>query len=318
MRSTRFCGGRSLDSGVGRWFNSRVARPIPFYINRKLDEAARRASLYEGAIFLYSVPRSSQAIVDYIRELVTGAFELEDPTTAHRVYSVDEFVRRSSPVKSTFTNSLKTKELCRALISEMGANPDETYFDLPRLRVVPPSDYLASGVSYNYKPHRDTWYAHPRQLINYWVPVFDSLECTVMSMYIDYFRTPVKNKSNEWDYDEWVKNSRFAAASNISGEARPHPVPEEDVAASTDVRIIQNAGDIMMFSTCQLHASAPNTADHTRFSFDLRTLNVEDLKQGRGPENVDGKPGGSTLKDFLRVGDFGPLESTSELQAAAR
>jgi hypothetical protein len=148
--------------------------------------------------------------------------------------------------------------------------------------------------------------------------VFDSTETTVMSMYIDYFRTPVKNKSNEWDYDEWVKNSRFAAAANISGEARPHPVPEEDVAASTDLRIIQNAGDIMMFSTCQLHASAPNTSDITRFSFDLRTLNIDDLEQGRGPANIDGKPGGSTLRDFLRVSDLAPLEAPPEWKARAR
>jgi hypothetical protein len=295
-----------------------VSRPIPLYFNRKLDEPARRATAYEGAIFLYSAPPTSTALVEWIRELIAEAFGLPDPRTAHRAFEVEEFVRRSGPVKSRFTNDAKTKDLCRDLIVGMGCDPERTYFDLPRLRVVPPSAYLSSGVSYNYKPHRDTWYAHPRQLINYWVPVFDSSESTVMSMYIDYFRTPVKNKSNEWDYDEWVKNSRFAAASNIAGEARPHPVPVEDVAGSTDLRIIQNAGDIMLFSTCQLHASAPNVADTTRFSFDLRTLNVDDLAEGRGPENVDGKPGGTTLRDFLRVSDFSSLEAAPELQTQAR
>lgn len=295
-----------------------MSRPIPLYFNRKLDEAARRATAYEGAIFLYSAPRTSTALVDWIRELISEAFGLADPRLAHQAFTVEEFVRRSSPVKSRFTNDPKTKELCRDLIVGMGCDPERTYFDLPRLRVVPPTAYLSSGVSYNYQPHRDTWYAHPRQLINYWIPVFDSLEHTVMSMYIDYFRTPVKNKSNEWDYDEWVKNSRFAAASNIGAEARPHPVPVEDVANSTDLRIIQNAGDIMLFSTCQLHASAPNTLDTTRFSFDLRTLNLDDLEQGRGPENVDGKPGGTTLRDFLRVSDFKPLEGATELQTQGR
>jgi hypothetical protein len=293
-----------------------MPQPIPLYINRKLDDAARRAIAYEGAIFLFSAPRASTAIVEWIRELTGEAFALSDPTSAHREFKVEEFVRRSAPVKSRFTNDQKTRALCRDLIVDMGCDPDRTYFDLPRLRVVPPTAYLSTGVSYNYKPHRDTWYAHPRQLINYWIPVFDSLENTVMSMYIDYFRTAVQNKSNEWDYEEWVKNSRFSAAANVGVEARPHPVPVEDVASSTDLRIIQNAGDIMMFSTCQLHASAPNTADTTRFSYDLRTLNIDDLVEERGPQNIDGRPGGTTLGDFLRVSDFTPL-NPAELQTRA-
>ncbi len=291
-----------------------MSTPIPLYVNRRVDDEQRRAAAYEGALYLFSSPPTSLAIVERVRDLAVEAFDLADPTRAHEVYSVEEFVRRAGPLKSRFTNDDRTKELCRDLITAMGCDPERTFFDLPRLRVVPPTAYLSSGVSYNYRAHRDTWYAHPRQLINYWVPVFDSEEDTVMSMYIDYFRTPVLNRSNEWDYDEWVKNSRFAAASNVGAETRPHPVPLEDVSASTDLRIIQNAGDIMMFSTCQLHASAPNTSDTTRFSYDLPTLNIDDLAAGRGPENIDGKSGGTTLRDFLRVSDFSTLERAGELQ----
>ncbi|MEZ5226575.1 MAG: hypothetical protein R2710_07860 [Acidimicrobiales bacterium] len=291
-----------------------MSNPIPLYVNRTLDDDARRASAYDGAIFLFSAPATSTALVTWIRGLATDAFEVLDLSQIHQVYDVEEFVRRTSPLKSRFVNDPMTKELCRDLIIGMGCDPERTYFDLPRLRVVPPTTFLSSGVSYNYRPHRDTWYAHPRQLINYWVPVFDSLEDTVMSMYLDYFHTPVLNRSNEWDYDEWVANSRFAAAANIGVEARPHPVPLEDVSASTDLRIIQNAGDILMFSTCQLHASAPNTSGTTRFSYDLRTLNLDDLVEGRGPVNFDGKSTGTTLRDFLRVSDFAPLDRTSDLQ----
>ena len=35
---------------------------------------------------------------------------------------------------------------------------------------------------------------------------------------------------------------------------------------------------------------------------------ADDLREGRGPENIDGKATGSTLKDFLRVIDLAPLE----------
>ena len=74
------------------------------------------------------------------------------------------------------------------------------------------------------------------------------------------------------------------------------------------MRIVQNAGDLMVFSTCQLHASAPNEMDRIRYSYDLRTLNIEDMQQDRGPANLDSKATGTTLKDFLRVSDLKPLD----------
>ena len=42
-------------------------------------------------------------------------------------------------------------------------------------------------------------------------------------------------------------------------------------------------------------------------SYDLRTLHLDDIRSGRGPENLDGKATGTTLKDFLRVSDLKPL-----------
>ena len=280
------------------------------YVNRRLSDDDRRQRLFDGALFLYSCPAASQNIVDWARELIDGAFgDLQHVRHAHERIAVEEFIKRAGPLKSTFTNDKKTAKLCQELIVAMGCDPELTYFDLPRLRVAPPGNYLTSGVSYAYKAHRDTWYAHPRQLVNYWVPIFDSEPSTVMSMYLDYWQRPVDNVSAQWDYDEWVKNSRFAAAANIGEEKRRHPVPTQDLGDTTDLRIVQNAGDLMVFSTCQLHATAPNETDHIRYSYDLRTVHVEDLKKGRGPENVDGRATGSTLNDFLRVSDLTPLEA---------
>lgn len=280
----------------------------PIYVNRRLDDDDRRQRLFDGALFLYSCPAASRKIVEWARELIDAAFgDLHDIHHAHEKLAVQDFIKRAGPLKSKFTNDQKTADLCQELIVTMGCDPELTYFDLPRLRVAPPGNYLTSGVSYAYKPHRDTWYAHPKQLVNYWVPVFDSEPSTVMSMYIDYFHRPVNNVSAQWDYDEWVKNSRFAVADNIGEEKRLHPVPTQDLGETTDLRIVQNAGDLMVFSTCNLHATAPNETDHIRYSFDLRTLHLEDLRQNRGPDNLDGRATGSTVKDFLRVSDRQPF-----------
>jgi hypothetical protein len=281
----------------------------PLYVNRHLSDDARRAHLFDGAVFLYSAPPESRQMVEWIRELSGQAFQgVDDVRRAQEELDVKAFVDRVGPLKSRFTNHPNTKRLCQALIGALGSDPDTTYFDLPRLRVAPPGDYLTSGVSYAYKPHRDTWYAHPPQLVNFWVPVYDSEKSTVMSMYLDYFDKPVQNNTSDWDYDDWVANARYAATQNVANENRRHPVPAESVSDSLDLRIVQNAGDLMLFSSCQLHATAPNETGLIRYSYDLRTLNIEDLRKGRGPRNVDSKATGSTLRDFVRVGDLAPLD----------
>lgn len=281
----------------------------PVYFNRRMEDDQRRQKIFEGCIFLYSSPSTSMKLVAWATEVIDRGFATHrDRRRAHLELSVKEFVDIVGPMKSTFTNHPKTKQLCQELVASMGCDPERTYFDLPRLRVAPPGDYLTSGVSYAYKAHRDTWYAHPRQLVNYWVPLFDAEDGHVMPMYLDYFRKPVRNASDGWDYDEWVKNSRYAAAQNIGGEKRQHPVPHDDLSHAGEVRFMQNGGDIMMFSTCQLHGSPVNVSDLIRYSFDLRTVHLDDLREGRGPENVDARATGSTLKDFLRVSDLAPLE----------
>lgn len=279
------------------------------YLNRHLADDQRRAKIFEGGIFLYSAPTASMKLVQWATELIDRGFSTRvDRRRAHLELPVKEFVDVVAPMKSTFTNAPKTKQLCQELIAALGCDPELTYFDLPRLRVAPPGNYLTSGVSYAYKAHRDTWYAHPRQLVNYWTPLFDAEVAHVMPMYLEYFRKPVRNASKGWDYDDWVKNARFAAASNIGTEARQHPVPHDDLSQALDVRFVQNGGDTMMFSTCHLHGSPVNDSELIRYSFDLRTVHLDDLREDRGPRNVDGHATGSTLKDFLRVSDLAPLQ----------
>ncbi len=279
------------------------------YVNRQTSDELRRQRLFADAIFLYAASEASTRIIHWARSLIDEAYgDSNDARRAHVSLSRQEFAKRAAQLKSRFTNHEKTKQLCQDLIVAMGSDPDATYFDLPRLRVAPPGSYLTTGVSYAYKPHRYTWYAHPRQLVNCCTPVFDSERSTVMSMHVDYFRKPVQNASDRWDYDEWIKLARFSAVENIDSEQRPHPIPLGDLGDTTNLRIAQYADDLMVFSTCHLHGAAPNETDHIRYSVDLRTLCLDDLRQNRGPQNLDGHATGSTLGDFLRVRDLQPLQ----------
>jgi len=61
----------------------------------------------------------------------------------------------------------------------------------------------------------------------------------------------------------------------------------------------------------------PNTSGVTRFSYDLRTLNLDDVLADRGPRNVDSGATGTTLGDFLRVADLAPLELDNLVASSA-
>jgi hypothetical protein len=287
---------------------------VTVYVDRASDEPSRRAAIYAGDIHLCTRVPQSQAIVDWARTLIGDAFGRLDPQRAQFELALDEFVARVGPLKSRFTNDPHTKVLVTELLVAMGCDPDRTYFDLPRLRVVPCDAYLTSGVSYAYKAHRDTWYAHPKMLVNYWAPVFDCVGDNVMSMWVGYWDRAVRNSSSGFDYDRWVSEQRFKAASNIVAEDRPHPLPLEPIDATTEMRIAGNAGDMMLFSTCHLHSTAPNVSGVTRFSYDLRTLDIDDLAAGRGPRDPDGQATGTTVGDFLRVADLAPLRRPADAE----
>lgn len=282
---------------------------ITVYLNRRIGDDDRRESLFGGDFYLYTDIAGADALADHAKDLIGQAFEGLDPERAQYEMDVEEFIRRVEPLKREFTNGRRTKELCQQFATDLGTDPERTYFDIPRLRVIPADQFLTAGVSYNYKAHRDMWYGHPQQLVNYWTPVFPVVGDNVMSMFTDYFDRPVKNASNQYDYDEWVARHRSTAARNTTSDTRPHPVPLEDVDSRSEIRIAGDSGDVFMFSSNHLHASAPNTSGVTRFSYDLRTINLDDVRQNRGPRNVDSGATGTTLGDFLRVGDLAPLQA---------
>ncbi len=290
---------------------------ITLYLNRQIHDDSRRESLFAGNFFLYTGRPGAAALAQHAKDLIAETFGDTDPERAQFGLSVEEFIAKVGPLKSEFTNGQRTKELCQAFAADLDVDPEKTYFDIPRLRVIPAENFLTAGVSYNYKAHRDMWYGHPQQLVNYWVPVFPVVGDNVMSMFTDYFDKPVKNGSNQYDYDEWVAKHRHSAAEHTTSDVRPHPLPLEEVDARGEIRIAGGSGDIMMFSSNHLHASAPNLSGVTRFSYDLRTINIDDVRGGRGPRNVDSGATGTTLGDFLRVSDLRPLDVSEVAGATA-
>ena len=80
------------------------------------------------------------------------------PSTRCQWKSSFRFVLR---LNRAFIHHPRTLKLIRDVVEELGCGLNDTYIDVPRLRMVTHGGYLTSGVGYAHHPHRDTWYSAP-------------------------------------------------------------------------------------------------------------------------------------------------------------
>jgi hypothetical protein len=269
-----------------------------------MDDEARRQNLYNGQIFVFSARPSTLALIEHARELIAEAFGSMDPETAQHKMPVEEFAAVLTELKPKFIHHPTSKERIQALLSEFGCDLDRTYFDVPRLRTSTSDDFLTSGISYAFHPHRDTWYSAPFSQLNWWIPIFPVVPENVMAFHPRYWSQGVRNGSRRYDYYEWNATSRKTAAQHIKTDTRDQPKPEEPVELDPQVRVVPEPGGVLLFSGNQLHSTVPNNSGRTRFSIDFRTVNVDDVVARREAPNVDSECTGTTLRDFLRGTDL--------------
>jgi hypothetical protein len=276
-------------------------------LNGKLSDEARRQELYRGGLFVYSATPASLALCQLARELANEAFHPYEPREAQHSLAVERYVEILAALKPKFIHHSRCKELIRQLFAELGCDVDKTYFDVPRLRTMTHGDYLSAGLAYPFHPHRDTWFSAPPSQLNWWIPIYDIQPDNTIAFYPKYWHTPVRNSSRDYNYYKWNKEGRREAAKQIKVETRKQPQPEEPIDSDAQIRIVCEAGGIIIFSGALLHATVPNTSGHTRFSIDFRSVNVDDVAARAGAPNIDSSCTGTTLRDYLRASDLEPI-----------
>jgi hypothetical protein len=280
---------------------------MDLHVNQARNHVSLKDAIYSGAIFLETQLKTAQQLRDFAKHSIAQVLGADaDPLALHAQVPVKEFVEIVSRIKGQFTNSTEVKEIIRGFIVELGENPADYLFDVPRMRVVPDYDYLHAGVSYAYKPHRDTWYGSVQCQLNTWMPVFGVTPDQTMSINPEYFSVPVKNSSVDWQLTEWINNERWKASQALTEETRVHPVPLESINTSNELRIGLNGAEMIVFSGAHLHGTVPNRSGETRFSVDFRLMHLEDLKAGRGANNVDNgcRDPEAGFKDYFYADSF--------------
>jgi hypothetical protein len=274
------------------------------FLNAKLSDSERRHELYRGGIFVYSATESSLKLCQVASEMAQSAFYPHDPRDAQHHVPVERYVEILAELKPNFIHHPRCKELIRQLFVETGCALDKTYFDVPRLRTMTHGDYLTAGLAYPFHAHRDTWFSAPPSQVNWWIPVYEIQPTNTIAFHPKYWHTPVRNSSRDYNYYRWNKEGRKEAAKQIKAETRKQPQPEEPIEPESQIRIVCEAGGIILFSGAFLHSTVPNTSGHTRFSIDFRTVNVDDVAAKAGAPNIDSACTGTTLRDYLRASDL--------------
>ncbi len=274
------------------------------HFDSRIPDAERRRRIYEGEIFVYSPTPQSLELIEFARQMIADAFGSHDPELAQHEMPVKEFATLLGELKPRFIHHPECKQLVPRMLAGLGCSLEETYFDVPRLRTATSDNYLSTGISYAFHPHRDTWYSAPMCQINWWTPVFPIVQSNCMAFHPRYFSKALRNSSHDYNYQEWNERSRFNAAQFVGVDPRPQPHALEPVELEPDIRILPPPGGLILFSGAQLHSTVPNSSGKTRFSIDFRIVNSEDAAALRGARNVDSHCTGTTMADYLRCTDL--------------
>jgi hypothetical protein len=270
-------------------------------------DAERRRRLYEGDIFVLSPSAATLELVNWTRSILEEAFAPHAPLEAQHAMDVHSFVEVFGPAKPRFIHHPTTKALLRKVLATAGCDLEDIYADVPRLRGVTSDGYLTAGVGYAHPMHRDTWFSAPMAQLNWWMPIYEFESESSMAFHPQYWSEGVRNGSAEFNYYEWNRVGRADAAKHVTSDTRKQPKIEEPVAEDPQVRLVVPPGGIVLFSGAQMHSTVPNTTGVTRFSIDFRTISLSDVVAGRSAPNIDSRPTGTSLRDFVRGSDASPI-----------
>ena len=218
-------------------------------------------------------------------------------SAAPDVAAIDELQRR-------VRGDPHVKRLFRAALEHVGLDPERSYWDSIHLRVVLPVEGDAERQIGRIGVHRNTWSSNVPQQTNWWTTIRPLSAERTIAFYPRYWSRPIANTSANWDLDAIRERRRKGERDE---DLPIVPEPTEPVDEDSELRIVIEPGDLLCFSGAHLHASVPNVSGETRFSVELRTVNIDDVRRDRGAPALDGGAPHTPLEWFRSMTDGTPL-----------
>ena len=122
------------------------------YVDSDVNDAGRRQRLYAGQLFVISPRPATIALCEFAKSMIREAFGSVDPLAAQYQMPVEQYVAIVSPIEAKVYSPPGNKKAPAQLVADCGCDLNETYVDVPRLRMVTSHGYLTSGVGYAHHP----------------------------------------------------------------------------------------------------------------------------------------------------------------------
>jgi hypothetical protein len=266
------------------------------HVDPQVPNEELRELLYRGDLILLTRLPAVAEFVAFAREELAALFAPHDPRHAHLHHTPVELARLLGVWKPKFIHHPRSKALLKAIVTAAGFDPAETMYDVPKPRTSYPREHLTTGIAYAFPWHRDTWYAAPAQQINLWFPVANLVPQNAMKFDLQSFARAVDNDSSGFDAYQ-ANRDRLTAASQVGKDTRSRPGAHAHVAAE-ELVVLPDAGQVLLFSGAQLHASISNTSGVARYSVDFRIIDRRDVTAGKGAPMVDVHCSGTMMREF--------------------
>ena len=270
--------------------------PIVHLFSEGIDDTRRGTLIYRGDFLIFKNLGSLQQLCERSRQLAREFFRELAPESAQFEMDPETYSKTVASLQETWKGDAGVKELLFASLAEAGVDRERNFRDWLYLRVLPEGPQGPDGPNGNdpkgrhlekIAPHRDTWASNLMQQTNWWTPIYPVTDERTIAFFPEYWSRPIDNTSASWEAD---------------GDA-PLPLARTAIDPKSELRLVIDPGDLLCFSGAHLHASVPNTSGATRFSTEIRTVNVDDVRASLGAPNVDGANVPSKTNWFKRLSD---------------
>ncbi len=272
------------------------------YIDQPLSDIERAEILFRGDLIIYRGINAMQPLIEYSDALLKKSLNGLEPTTAQLFLEPEDFLEKTGEVQTLFRNGQYAKDLFFAVLEECGLDLNSNYYDHFPMRIVPFDNTHNGAHRAAIGHHRDTWGSNLAAQINWWAPLYELEEERTIAFYPYYWSHPIGNNTDTWRFDEYLEKRKLALAERRSAYPSA-PSPTEAIDESGVVKVVVKPGDVLNFSSAHLHASVPNSTQKTRFSVEMRTINLYDLQSGREAPNVDNSGTEAMYQWFKRITD---------------
>lgn len=258
-----------------------------------------RAQVFAGTLLIVTGVEPLTPFRTYIQDMLAEAFAPAAPQDAQEHLAADDFMARIDDLRTRFRRDPRARDLLRPVLECFSLDPGTTYWDRLNVRVLPAGAEPQHQADLALGAHRDTWASNVYAQVNWWLPLFPVTAERAVAFYPRHWDAPLPNDSGAWDLDGLRRQRREGGPATVPLVPEPTRPPDPSDA----VAVVIQPGDLLLFSGAHLHGTVPNTSGRPRFSVEVRTVALDDVRGGRGAPNVDGAAPRVQWQWFRRVDD---------------